>query len=117
MERLTFVSLLVRLRATPGGRFQAGRFTASLPATISVMPSTGVLSLMNGYQSTYGGPSSPSVNNRVFSQANSPGTALDLYSPVADRMAYIQATNAPQFAVTVGVSVGSVRGTEPKSSN
>lgn len=66
------------------------------------MPSGGMLSLMNGYASTYGGPTSPS-NGRIISQTNSPGS-LDLYSLIPDggSLGYIQQTTAsPQFAGTL----------------
>lgn len=80
------------------------------------MQSGGMLSLMNGYASTYGGstyggstyggstyggPTSPS-NGRIISQTNSPGS-LDLYSLIPDggSLGYVQQTTAsPQFAVS-----------------
>lgn len=117
-------------QGTPRGMFSMG-----LPATLSaaygrgfaipglagyyipVMQSGGMLSLMNGYASTYGGstyggstyggstyggPTSPS-NGRIISQTNSPGS-LDLYSLIPDggSLGYVQQTTAsPQFAGTL----------------
>lgn len=56
---------------------------------------------MNGYASTFGGPTSPS-NGQIISQTNSPGS-LDLYGLIHSdgNLGYLQQRAAnPQFAVS-----------------
>src|SRR6218665_687272 len=70
------------------------------------MPSTGLLSVVNGYASNHGGQSSPG-SGRFYSQTTSPGGgSVDLYSPTVDGNGYIQqATTSPQFTMSVGVKI------------
>lgn len=77
---------------------------AFLTWCILVLPSGGMVSLMNGYASTFGGPTSPS-NGQIISQTNSPGS-LDLYGLIHSdgNLGYLQQRAAnPQFAVSSSI--------------
>ena|SRR6218665_3758349 len=70
-----------------------------------VMTSGGIMSVMNGFLSSYGAPTSP-TNSQSFAALNG-GAGLDLYSPNSDGLGYVQA-NSPQptgFAINFGVSI------------
>ena len=76
----------------------------SLPlATILVVSSGGVLSVMSNYGTSYGHPTSPATS-RGFAPANSPG-ALDMY-PSQENLGYVQATS-PQPSGFPGLTVSS----------
>ena len=68
------------------------------------MSSDGMLSVMNGYLSSYGAPNSP-TRGQTLVPLNGSG-ALDLYSPNSDALNFVQASS-PQpsgFAINFGVS-------------
>lgn len=69
-----------------------------------VMTSGGLMSVMNGFLSSYGNPTSP-TNSQSFAALNGgAGPGLDLYSPNSDGLGYVQA-NSPQptgFAINFG---------------
>lgn len=69
-----------------------------------VVTSGGILSVMNGFLSSYGNPTSP-TNSQSFTPLNGgAAAALDLYSPSSDGLSYVQA-GSPQptgFAINIG---------------
>lgn len=100
---VTTSARLPAMAAVPEGRpINRAGYIAGYSAT--VLPSNGLLSVVNGYASNHGGQSSPG-NGRFYShQTTSPGGgSVDLYSPTVDGNGYIQqATTSPQFTMSVG---------------